>query len=656
MRRVTMLLGGLALVGSWGCDDDDGTSTPASDALAPDAAMADADVSMRDADVADSSVQADAEPDAEITPDAACTFEPEVLDDVEAPPIYTPRWAFSPWISKDISDRDDTFAFVAGFRERDIPVGVVVLDSPWETHYNTFVPNPSRYPDFEQMVADLRADDIRTVLWITQMINSVSLDLEVGGDRYMGPSPNLAEAELCDFLVEDGEVFTWWKGRGAGLDFFNPQARTWWHRQQDDLYDMGIAGWKLDFGEQYIEADPMMTAEGPQSLQAYSEAYYEDFYAYGASRLGTDEFVTMVRPYDKSYQFEGRFYARPEHAPVAWVGDNRRDWVGLVDALDHTFRSAQAGYVVVGSDVGGYLDFEDVGFTPGPPVPFIWETFVRWVAMGAMTPFMQLHGRANLEPWNLPERSEEALAVYRYWAWLHEAMVPFWYSLAEQAYAGGDNIIRPIGDTPEAWADDWRYQLGDALLVAPIIEPGGVRNVTLPEGARWIDWWRQDEDPLEGGQTLADYDAADPLVMPLFIREGAIIPMVVRNEVNGLGDGSSADHWTMVMFPGTELSSFTLIEDDEMPSTITLDPNGDDQRIEISRSLKPLRLRVRQEEAPGEVLLDGAPLEQVDGAGVGDLAGVASGWLYEAATRSLWVELPASEDGWSITLSPARVE
>jgi alpha-glucosidase (family GH31 glycosyl hydrolase) len=54
-----------------------------------------------------------------------------------------------PWISKDISTRDDTRAFVAGFRERDIPVGVVVLDSPWETNYNTFVPNPTRYPDFE---------------------------------------------------------------------------------------------------------------------------------------------------------------------------------------------------------------------------------------------------------------------------------------------------------------------------------------------------------------------------------------------------------------------------------------------------------------------------------------------------------------------------
>src|SRR5262245_32173833 len=65
-----------------------------------------------------------------------------------APPRHTPRWAFEPWISKDISDGPDTYAFVQGFLDRDIPVGAVVLDSPWETHYNTFVPNPSRYPEF----------------------------------------------------------------------------------------------------------------------------------------------------------------------------------------------------------------------------------------------------------------------------------------------------------------------------------------------------------------------------------------------------------------------------------------------------------------------------------------------------------------------------
>ena len=86
---------------------------------------------------------ADAAPDAN-----ACTWTGGSAEEIADPPRHTPRWAFEPWISKDISDRDDTYSFVQGFLDRDIPVGAVVIDSPWETHYNTFVPNPGRYPEF----------------------------------------------------------------------------------------------------------------------------------------------------------------------------------------------------------------------------------------------------------------------------------------------------------------------------------------------------------------------------------------------------------------------------------------------------------------------------------------------------------------------------
>ena len=145
----------------------------------------------------------------------ACTPKPEPEPPAEDLAPYTPRWAFRPWISKDISSGSDTYAFVQGFEERDIPVGVVVLDSPWETHYNTFVPNPTRYPEFAKMVADLRAKDIRTILWVTQMINVAGIDFEPGGDIYDGPSPNYEEAFSCGWFVNDAGLYGWWKGTGS---------------------------------------------------------------------------------------------------------------------------------------------------------------------------------------------------------------------------------------------------------------------------------------------------------------------------------------------------------------------------------------------------------------------------------------------------------
>jgi hypothetical protein len=68
-------------------------------------------------------------------PDAStCLLTDVAAPALPAPPRHTPRWAFEPWISKDISSTDDTYAFVSGFQDRGIPVGAVVLDSPWETN------------------------------------------------------------------------------------------------------------------------------------------------------------------------------------------------------------------------------------------------------------------------------------------------------------------------------------------------------------------------------------------------------------------------------------------------------------------------------------------------------------------------------------------
>lgn len=553
------------------------------------------------------------------------------LTPIPEPQLYTPRWAFEPWISKDISDAADTYAFVDGFRQRDIPVGVVVLDSPWETNYNTFIPNPNRYPGFDQMVADLRNGDVRVVLWMTQMVNYLSYDLEQGGDTYDGPAENLQQGLDCGFFVEDGEDFSWWKGLGAALDFENPRAREWWHRQQDPLFDMGVAGFKLDFGDEYIDIEPIETAAGPVSKQHYSESYYRDFFAYGQFKRGREEFVTMVRPYDRSYGFPGRFFARPEHAPVGWVGDNRRDWIGLDDALDHIFRSARAGYVVVGSDLGGYLDVDDENVFE--QIPFSQENFARWTAVSAMTPFMQLHGRGNLTPWTVPEKPAETVELYRYWSQLHHELVPFFFSSAQEAYAGGEVIIRPIGDEA-SWPGDYRFQVGDAFLVAPILDDSGVRDVALPSGARWFDFWALAADPLDGGQTLPAVDVGTQARIPLYVREGAIVPLEVTGALTGFGTTASKQAATVLLWPGATDSSFVIHDRDDETTTVVARTG----RITLSRAPTSLVLRVRVESAPTAVTLAGAALPAASDRAALDAA--ESGFAHDAAGRVLWIRVP----------------
>ena len=85
----------------------------------------------------------------------------------------------------------------------------------------------------------------------------------------------------------------------------------------------------------------------------------------------------------------------------------------------------------------------------------------------------QLHGRANLAPWTVPTRTAETIETYRFFAKLHTQLVPFFYSLSRQAQPRGEAILFPQGE-PSTWPGDYRYQLGEALLVAPILDGKGI--------------------------------------------------------------------------------------------------------------------------------------------------------------------------------------
>ncbi len=575
----------------------------------------------------------------------ACTPQPGTsldlpqlapIDEAPEPARFTPRWAFMPWISKDISTAEDSRAFVDGFRARDIPVGVLVIDSPWETNYNSYVPNPSRYPGFAEMIAELRTKSVRTVTWITAMVNTQSFDGEPGGDTYSGASPNFGEAKVNGYFVNDGEVSVWWKGQGAGIDFFNPEAVKYAHRQQDKALALGLSGWKLDFGEEYLDrTKPVKTAAGPKTIPEYSKAYYRDFLAHGVLKKGRQDFLTMSRPWDESYGFPGRFYAPKEHCPVGWVGDNRRDWVGLIDALDHLFRSAQAGYVVIGSDIGGYLDVDDLNVA-GPRIPFSQTNFARWTALGALTPFMQLHGRGNFTPWTVPDRVDETVELYRYWAKLHTALVPFFFSLAEDAYQqAAKPIMRPIGDSPAAWKDDWRFEVGTAFLVAPILDDTGVRDVALPAGSAWVDWWDPLATRLTGGTTLTAYDATDRRRIPLFIKEGALVPLDVVDAVNGLGTAASKGRLTLLAFPTTAMSTFRLWDDEGAFTELELSNAG----LKIPSA--PAGVVIKLLTASPITVAASNAMALPKAASRAALDTMAAGWFADGGSRIAWIRLPA---------------
>ena len=68
-----------------------------------------------------------------------------------------PGWAYGHWKSRDVylHQRDVEDDFV-GYRGNDIPLDAIVLDSPWETQYNTWEFNPHQFPDARGLIRQLR--------------------------------------------------------------------------------------------------------------------------------------------------------------------------------------------------------------------------------------------------------------------------------------------------------------------------------------------------------------------------------------------------------------------------------------------------------------------------------------------------------------------
>lgn len=624
LRKALLLTGVVCAV--WGCSSEPSDKKPSADAAADVASDAEPSADATD------DAHADAVADDAVVPDP-CAADP-ALGSPPVPPLRTPRWAFEPWISKDISNGADSKAFVQGFLDRDIPVGVLVLDSPWETHYNTFIPNPTRYPDFANFTADLRKKGVRTVVWTTQMVNATGFDFEIGGDTYMGPAPKYDEGKQCGHYINGGALDLWWKGEGSSVDFFSPAARTWWNRQQLEILKH-VDGYKLDFGEMYITQLPMTSAKGTTTLDEYSAAYYQEMLAFGASQR--PDFVTMVRPYDKSYQFAGRFFAKPEHAPVAWVGDNRRDWIGLADALDHIFRSAAAGYTMVGSDLGGYLDRDDIQITQ--QVPFDPVNFARWTAVGALGPFMQLHGRGNFEPWSSPSQQAEVLAAYKYWAQWHHQFVPTLFAEVRRSQqADGPLVLIPQGPA-ESWPGDYRYLLASRWLVAPILDATGKRGVELPAGKQWLNWWELGAAPLPGDTTVLADVSANLTQTPLYLDACSLQAVVDPTVLTGLSlgaDQKGADGFLLAAATEACTAASFVRLDDGAEVTASWSRTGSTASLQVSAHSKPLQLVLRLPAEPKSVSVAGSP---------------PAGSQWQPATKLLYVQIAAGTGAVALDLS-----
>lgn len=415
-------------------------------------------------------------------------------------PGVPPDWSFGFWISRwGYRNRDEVMTVARRMREEKVPCDVIHIDPYWmryhEGHHGDLEWDESAFPDPKGMIAELKALGFKLSLWESPY---VPLDSEMR-----------AEGERKGFLLraKDGSgpaLVHGFAKPSAAVDFTNPEAVEWFKAKNRKLLEMGVAVIKTDFAEDMPDdAVPHDGTPAEQLHNLYPLLYQQAVF----------ETTQEVHGYGLIWGRSG--YAGSQRYPVHWGGDPGCTFDDMAASLRGALSWILSGAAFASFDMGGFFGIP-VGTDPPSP-----ELYVRWSQMGLLFSHARAHGNvAPREPWAY---GEPALSIFRRYAQLRYRLLPYLYAAARRAPQGVP-LARPlVYDHPSdltTWHIDDEYFLGPDLLVAPMFEPRGRRDIYLPAGG-WYDFWT---DQRFDGARWITYDA-ELETLPLFVRAGAVIPM-----------------------------------------------------------------------------------------------------------------------------------
>jgi alpha-glucosidase len=276
-------------------------------------------------------------------------------------------------------------------------------------------------------------------------------------------------------------------------DFSNPQTLDFISESlKDVLREYEMDGWMADFGEwQPVDARPQDGSDPVERRNTFPVEWQR------ANR----EALEAVRRNDWAMIARSGFTRVQGVAQIHWVGDQNTDWGeldGLPTVVPAMLNLGLAGQPFVTHDIAGFTRSADGEGGSSK------ELFLRWTELGAFTPVMRTHDGAdkvNNWRWNKDAETEEHFRKFTY---VHCALMNDFMMLAGDAETSGAPILRHLmlvfGDDRETWDISDQFMIGDALLVAPVVEEGATsRSVYFPAGT-WYDVWTGNS--VAGGQRI----------------------------------------------------------------------------------------------------------------------------------------------------------
>ena len=208
-------------------------------------------------------------------------------------------------------------------------------------------------------------------------------------------------------------------------------------------------------------------------------------------------------------------------------------------------------------------------------------------------------------------------------------------------------------DDPRTLSIEHTYYFGNDLLVAPVIEPKVTqRSLYLPEGT-WFDFWTNERHT--GKRDIVWKNPAQPAEpkskIPVFVRSGAILPLILGDAVETLCDSNYVNNAAVKTWDGgievtiypDGTSQFTMFDGTQINASVSA---GATSIIITSAAARPVMLRIHALR-PAAVRREGAVLTEVSSKAAFDVAVTA--WRFDATPGFALVKFP--HPGGTITIS-----
>lgn len=405
----------------------------------------------------------------------------------------------------------------------------------------------SRYPNWPQFVADMRARDVRVLGYINPFLVDPSEKGDVRRNLFQ-------EAIAHGYVVKKASGEPYWilntSFSSVLIDLTNPAARQWLKGVlREQLLATGVSGWMADFGEA-LPFDAVL-------FDGSDAATYHNRYPEEWAKLNREVVEEEGRLRDVVFFARSGFTQSPRHATLFWLGDQLTSWTqedGIKSALVGLLSSGFSGFSLNHSDIGGYTA------TTMPKVPFRLpligfvrskELLGRWIEMNAFTAVFRTHEGNQPDRHHQIDGDAETLAHFARFSRIFAALHDYRRRLFIEAERTGLPVVRHpwlhFPNDATAAEVELQFMLGPDFMIAPVLEAKREQvAVYLPAG-QWVHLWSQQKFGQDGQGQWVTVPA--PMGFPgVFYRASSKVGaqlydrLVARNDLHAPAFANEAAH------------------------------------------------------------------------------------------------------------------